>query len=573
MATTANSLISRLNWRTAFLVLTFVVLLVYSPSLTNDFILGDDYQQILENPLVTQFRVGEILTGSTYYQSASQSGFGLFYRPLMLISFALVYQLVGANPVWFHVISLVLHILASILLLLLIRQLVPRISVPLALLLVLGFALHPLNAEVVLHISNLQESLFMVFGLGALLLATSKRQSLGLQLLLLFLSMLAKETGLLFVLTWWLYYFWFSKRQVAKASLVVMLAVSGYLLLRFQVAGVGMVDTQISQIASLSHNQRLLQVPYVVGYYLYKLVWPVNLSVFQFWIMPPAIELWLVLLGVAMAGGWHWRRLWLSAKSAKLKEVRLTSFFITWIVAGLLFHSQIWPLYLTVADRWVYFTSAGIVGLLSLWSRDSRCTRSIVTVILALVVSLYALLSFNRGQNWQDSLTLFTTDLPKRQQHYFLQNMLASWYLDQGELDQARQLLELSVEQFPFVGNLSNLAIVEARQGRFQSAYRLFEQAIEKEVIYEVVVNYVNVALYLDGNCSLVDRLATEYLDTYPYGGDLYLALAQAQYCLGDEGATATATKADNLLASPLSSYVLATIRSGKPLDVSAYVR
>jgi hypothetical protein len=91
--------------------------------------------------------------------------------------------------------------------------------------------------------------------------------------------------------------------------------------------------------------------------------------------------------------------------------------------------------------------------------------------------------------------------------------------------------------------------------------------------VYATRVNYVNYLLYRQKDYEAVGVVATRELESYPYGGDLWLALAQAKYELGDgEEALAAALKADRFMGIPLSGAVLKQIRHGEELKIEEFI-
>ena len=92
------------------------------------------------------------------------------YRPLYLTALALLHRIDGPNPLPFHVALLALHLLASTLLYLLVRRLVPDGPGWGPGFAFLAFALHPVTAESALWISAVSEPMAAVALLGATLL-------------------------------------------------------------------------------------------------------------------------------------------------------------------------------------------------------------------------------------------------------------------------------------------------------------------------------------------------------------------------------------------------------------------
>lgn len=151
-----------------WLVLASITLLVYFPSLGNQFV-WDDEQFIYSNQSVANFAVDEIFSTSTTAGSGIASN---YYRPLTTLSFAVDHAIWGFNSFGFHLTNTLLHIAAGLLLFRLLSSL--RIPNSPAFWVSLLFLIHPLQTEAVTYANSRGDSLYTVWLLlGALLFAKS----------------------------------------------------------------------------------------------------------------------------------------------------------------------------------------------------------------------------------------------------------------------------------------------------------------------------------------------------------------------------------------------------------------
>ena len=143
----------------AGLLLAFAVVVAYSNSLAGVF-LFDDRAAILANPTIQH---GWLAALSPPAHGEPVSG-----RPLTNLSFALNYQISGFDPWSYHVLNLIIHLLAALALFGVVRRtlLLPQLrdrwaadSFPVALTASLWWALHPLQTDSVTFISQRAESL------------------------------------------------------------------------------------------------------------------------------------------------------------------------------------------------------------------------------------------------------------------------------------------------------------------------------------------------------------------------------------------------------------------------------
>ncbi len=137
---------------------------VYWNSLGGAFVL-DDHAWILDNASITRLaNLGEVLFPT---DSPAVAG-----RPIVSLTLAVNYALGGLNPVGYHVVNVVIHALAALVLLGVVRRtlLSPRMggrfaqtALPLAAAVGLVWAVHPLTTAAVTYVIQRTESLAALF--------------------------------------------------------------------------------------------------------------------------------------------------------------------------------------------------------------------------------------------------------------------------------------------------------------------------------------------------------------------------------------------------------------------------
>lgn len=168
-------------------------LAAHAVSLGGEFVY-DDFRFVEKNPSIHALAPVEFFTDPA---TASQEG-GIqhdIYRPLRTLLFAAEYALFGVEPVGWHVVSLLLHLLNGMLLFVLLRSYVPS-----ALAAAAGavlFVVHPVTSESVAWVSSQGDLLAVTLMLGALLVFL--RDGIGRTVggtLLFALACFAKESAL-----------------------------------------------------------------------------------------------------------------------------------------------------------------------------------------------------------------------------------------------------------------------------------------------------------------------------------------------------------------------------------------
>lgn len=145
---------------------------------------------------------------------------GLYYRPLTAVYFSILYSLFNLTPFIYHIFQVVIHIIDSILLFFIFKKFINK---QLSFILSLIFLVHPIQVESVAFVSATLSPLSFLFGSTALLLSLRNiitPKNTFLIFLFLFISILIKETGVLFFLFVLLYraLFHFKKKEIVFYS-------------------------------------------------------------------------------------------------------------------------------------------------------------------------------------------------------------------------------------------------------------------------------------------------------------------------------------------------------------------
>lgn len=429
-------------------------IVVFGNTVMNHF-LWDDLGYIIQNPLVHTIDIGALF-GKNIYNTAAQ------YRPLPALYFSIIYALFSNNQFFYHFLQIVLHCVNAILVLTLLRKF---IDIKIAFIASLLFLVHPLQVESVSFIGATGNPLFFLFGIHALLLSTVKEISwkrlVGISCLV-FLSLLAKETGILFVIVILSYSLFYRRKNLLPLAGSFVVTGVVYYLLRYSQVGGSYHQPSLSPIASLSLFGRLLNAPAVLGTYLRNLVFPDHLAVEHLWtiktltvsnfFIPLVVEIG-ILIGLLLLG------FYLYAKKKKLFPSYI--FFFIWLLVGMGMYSQIVPLDYTVADRWMYFPLAGIVGLLGVGVSTIKINKkyfSYLGVASFIVIAALSIRTMYRNTDWHDAMTLFTTD-SKINNNYDIQNNIGSEYFNKGEYQQALKHFKASEKMLPYEVNTYNIGI------------------------------------------------------------------------------------------------------------------
>lgn len=544
---------------------------VYFYSLFNGFV-GDDFDQLVQNTFIHSLaNLPYFFLGGTF-NNGFVSLSGIYYKPVMTIMFSLVHTLVGPSPFFYHFVQLIFHIANAILLFFLFKKFFPR---NLSYIVSLLFLIHPINTEAVSYISNLQDVLYTFFGLSGLLVIIYKKQSAKNILItycLLLLSLLSKETGIVFIGLSLLFQLLYAPKQLMKYISATLIIVGIYAALRIHAVGLYSYHTENFPMMQLSLPERLFHIPSILFYYLKTLLFPFQLAFAQNWVLReitiqnfflPLSVCLLVVMGIFWLG--------LQVKGNKQKR-HLFFFFLGFLIFGLSLHLQILPLDMTVADRWFYVPFIGILGLGGiLWEKfplSKKWHKSIPYFLLGLMV-LLGVLTFARSRNWESQFTLYQHDVKYNTTSYNLLNGWASELMNVGRYNEAEPYIRQSIALEPnFCYSWNNLGSVYAIRKDYAKARKYYETAIERRAC---VLAYNNLATLMYYHFDVEDayRYTKKALKEAPGSSRIWLMHALIEHKRGnDEEALKAAKRSYQLNQTQAAAYVYTSLQNHVPFEL-----
>lgn len=369
-------------------------------------------------------------------------------RPLLMFSYWVNVQISGSDPFSYHVVNVLIHLSAAILIFFIVRRLMewggvePGMRTPLAGFCALLFLLHPVETEAVAYLAGRSESLSstMVFAAFAVFLYGEKggmTWARSAAVIVLFLAALAskEQTIVLPALLLLTDYWWnpgFSFRGIRQNwKLYVPLAVGAVAgLVRFaplifnaQTAGFGMKD--------LTWYQYLFTEFRAIFVYIREFFLPFGLN--ADWDFPISHSIFdrgaifgLIALLALVAAAWHYR-----------KRFPLASYGFFAFLVLMLPTSSILPIRDPIAERRLYFSSVGLLLVAADLVRRVKLPRATLMAACAALLLLAAVVTHARAEAWSSELALWedsTAKSPDKPRDHF---QLASAYLDAGDCTRA----------------------------------------------------------------------------------------------------------------------------------------
>ena len=479
------------------MILVFVCTAVYINSLSNGFVF-DDYAVIVENKYL---KLPTINFASFFNQSYFNiAGGEASYRPLATLSYYFIYAIAGLNPFFYHLLSLLLHLVNVVLVYRLVHLLLKHRFT--ALTSGLLFACHPALTEAVDAIAYNEDLLAAAFFLAAFLCylksgtdnLRSDRIHYGLSLFFFWLGLLSKEMAITLPAIIFLYDVSFRNGAEKKAfSLQWILktcrarglfyggyvAVSLlYLFIRFFV----LYNPQES-IKPIYGNwvERVIFLPAHIFSFIKLAFFPVHLTADYVFSYPPHFFAASNLIGFIFVAG-------LAVGSVfAFKYSRAIFFAIWWFFITLFPVYNIIPIYNPLAERFLYIPLIGFCLLVAmafntLMNRrfsETLPVKVFASVAVITLLCFYATATISRNRDWKDSLTLWSKTVITSPNSSIAHGSLGRAYQDLERWAEAIREYKKAIALFP--NNYKayyNLGVLYDRQGALKEAVANYKSAI-----------------------------------------------------------------------------------------------
>jgi tetratricopeptide (TPR) repeat protein len=504
-------------WQGGLIVL--LVFLAYLPALRGGFV-WDDETYVTHNPTLHNldglqriwFEVGAVPQ----------------YYPMVHTTFWLEYHLWGLNPFGYHLVNILLHAMAAILL----WQVLLRLRIRGAWLAAVLFALHPVCVESVAWITERKNVLSAVFYFAAALaylrFAPLEQNDSGRQrwgwhrvALVLFMAALLSKTvtcslpAALLLVCWW------KKGRLRQNDIMPLLpffatgVALGLLTAWMEKHHVGAQGAEWS----LTFADRCLIAGRALWFYAGKLVWPAHLTfIYPRWVIEPA-GWWQWLFPVATIG--VVAGLWLARRRIGKGPLVAVLFFAGTLGPALGF-VNVYPMrYSFVADHFQYLAGVGLITLCA--AGLARIPR----VIPATLVVLLGALTWQQAGIYRNPETLWRDTLAKNPDCWMAHNNLGHLLSNQGHIEEAMEhyhkAIQIDPNSYETLGNLGNTL---ATLGRFDEAIKNYRKFIQINPNDAAALNNLALALVAQGRFD-------EAIENYYKAIQINPDYPDAQYNLG----------------------------------------
>ncbi|MGB9707548.1 MAG: tetratricopeptide repeat protein [Microgenomates group bacterium] len=510
-----------------FLIL-IIGLSVYFNSFFNGFV-WDDEEQILNNSIIKNFSNLPLIFKSSTFSTGGAGLSGLYYKPLMSFSFMVNYLIWQSSPFGFHLFQVILHLINAVFVFLIFSKFFKNTFVSFFLSLI--FTVHPVNTESVSYISAVQEVLFTFFTLLAflILLYFKNKKPLIISALLIFLGLLSKETALLSIVIFLFYFIIFEKERIVSWILFSFIIILNYLFLRIGIAKLPFSHSSFAPISEATFFQRFLTIPWEIIYYFRVLFFPKTLTIAQHTVIknPADFSFWgYGILTLIFIAGIIWIALKLKSKNFY--------FFLFWFFCSLSLILNIFPLDMTVAERWLYFPMIGFLGMAGViiekLNIKNKKIKTFGMIFAFIIIFTFSIRTILRNFDWKNGLTLYRRDVINNPTAFDLQNNYGVELFRIGKVDEAKKHFEKSIVLAPkWWTSYNNLGAVYERKGDLKQAEKLYRQAIKNSDYYLAYENLGFLLLKTNQIKEAVSFLEKAILK-FPQNSRLKVALSLAYY-------------------------------------------
>ncbi len=541
-----------LLWATGVALMTFFT---FSPATKNSFINQDDDIYVYANrhlkkpiPEATKYFFGQ------HYFSGN-------YIPVTMIVYALAYHASGAEPGVFHSLSVLLHVLNTLLVFWFI-YLLSRRRILAAAITALLFGIHPMHVESVAWIAELKDVLYTAFFITGLIVYCKyleqvhekQKPKAFLWLLITFvlftLSSLSKPAAVIFPLVLILLDLYTDRKKgigrwLEKLPFFVVSAVLGIVAIKAQQA-----DHLINN--AYPFTQKIFFASYALLEYIVKLILPISLS--NFYPYPtvtdghlPVLFYAAPVLVVGMLYGVY--RLWRTARTAAFG-------FLFFFINILLVLQLVSVGNAIIAERYTYIPYIGLFFIIAtgldhiVQKTDERFRlwKKIGQVALIAYAITCTFLAYSRCAVWENEETVAIDMLNKNPDDPFSLNNKGFILYSQRKYDEAAVLFRRAIQTDPdYVLGYLNLVNTYLSVNKYDDAAAAIDTALKHLPLDHSILNKKGYLLFVKNQYPEAIKYYQESI-LIRNDANTYLNLIQAYAAQHDyDNAIATASKALNL--------------------------
>ena len=459
-------------------VVLILTAILYSKALQNGLLSFDDDVYISKNPFLKDNSLDGIKAIFTSFYAGN-------YHPLTTITYLFEYTWYGLEPLPYHLLNVLLHLINTILVFKLTEQLSGKKTT--ALVVCILFAVHPMHVESVAWVSERKDVLYSMFYLWSLLIylryiVSGFKPKFYIGAILLFVLSLFSKSAAVTLPVLMIVIDIYKGRKInksvllEKAPFIALSILFGILNLMSQHAVGAIIDLG----SKYNYFNRVCIFTSSLSFYIISLFAPFHLSAIH--VFPVVnhsalpVLFYVSLLFVAML-------IWFLVRNNYYQKETLfgIAFFLVTISVML----QIVPVgYTFVAERYTYIPYIGLFYVAGQWITESKKYRHIVIGVFSLFVALFSVQTWQRINVWENNKTLLSDVLKKDPAN---SNRMSQGLFQRGEERIANGNAQGAIDDFTdaillspkFTNAYFNRGLLYFNAGDFKSAIADYNKAIE----------------------------------------------------------------------------------------------
>lgn len=512
-----------------FVILFVANVLCYIGSVNQGFTYLDDHVQVVENPYIQSF-------GLTNLKTLFSSSVVGMYQPITSSLYALVIGLFSKDALYFHLLSLLFHILNTFLVFKVLETFFSHKK--LTLLLSLVFALHPMQVESVVWVSAFSTLSSTFFLLVAFLCYKrfygNKKNSAYLYSLLFFLLACFSKSAAVILPLLLILFDCYQNKTISfnwknKIPFFLLSILFGIITLSTRESAGHLSDLSIS----FNWFDRIFLVAHSILFYPFTFWLPIKLSAFYpypelindrlpiLYYLSPAILIALTFFIIKQRKHVH---IWFGA---------------LWFLVGIILVLQLVPFGNQITtDRYIYLPMVGLLIITGTWVQQFTSKKWFL--LLFIIPFFFGVTSVQRSKIWENDETLWKSvikEYPNVSQAY---NNLGSFALQNNQTQAAIQYYNQAIQlQSNYADAYSNRGNIYAQYGDSEKAIADYNKAISLKDHADAYFNRANEFSKLNNfDAALADYTKSIEIeakaDTYTNRALVYLKTSKPQYAEKD---------------------------------------
>lgn len=454
------------------------MVVVYLKLFSASFISWDDGDVLLNNKDVHSFDFKAFFTN--YYVGN--------YAPIAMISFAIDWLIFKGNATGHHAMSLLFHMVNSVLVYYLATLLLKdKLK---SLLCAVVFCFHPLQVETVAWVSAKNNLVYSVFFLSGLIcyakfIIQDVKKYYIFALCLFIVSVLSKPSAICFPIVLILLDYLLKVKLDFKSVVLnkIPFAIVAIIL------GLATIYTRtedkfINQNHAYAIHERIGYAGYAILQYIYKFFIPINLSVIYPYPQNKTVSL---IMGYSIIVLFVFG----CFKLYKSKH-KMALYGLLFFVANLVLVLQFVPFgEVLTADRYMYLPIIGLsLALISFFT----VTEKYLKILFVTVVLVFGSLTFLRASVWKNSISLYSDILKKYPHSFVALNSLGAEYMLTKNYDLSLRYLNAAInENTNYYKGYYNRGLLFAQTERIRDALKDFDKAIDLKQYPKAYIARANV--------------------------------------------------------------------------------